>query len=114
MSEFDFDYWRDLAQHDVAGFFRAREIAIEAMISRHAPVDAARLRALQEQIDAVRVNAGSPTQATRELFSMMHDRLEAIHLRVQALQHAANELEQLKGRLVNVDIHRPYPDDKTP
>ncbi len=114
MSEFDFDYWRDLAQHDVAGFFRAREIAIEAMISRHAPIDAARLRAFQAQIDAVRAQAGSPRQATRELFSMLQDRLEAMHLRMQALQRAANALEQLKGRLVNLDIHRPYPDNKTP
>jgi len=103
MSDFDFDAWANLARRSPGAYFRARERCINDMIGRYPPDEAERLRDFQVQIDSVRINAGSPLRATREMMGMMSDRLEAISSRFLALRSIADEMEHLRAHLVNLD-----------
>ena len=102
MSRFDFEAWRLLAQRSPSAYFQARERAIERLINSHPPAQAARLRDFQAHIDSVRVLAGSPIKATRELMGMMEDRLEAMGGRIRALQHSSQAMEDIKHHLVEL------------
>lgn len=92
MSSFDFDAWRELAKRDPAEYFRERERTLTAFIAERPEAEPG-LRELQSQIDQVRVLAGSPAKAARELARMLGDRLEAL----------AGHIGQLDG---HIDILR--------
>ncbi len=102
MSDFDFDAWANLARRSPSAYFRAREQYINRVIASFPPREAERMREFQEQIDSIRANAGSPMRATREMMTMMSDRLDAMTARFIALRKAAREMEHLQAHLVNL------------
>ena len=96
MGGFDFDYWKHLAEHDPAAYFRARDDHLRQFITQH-PGQEAALSELQAHIDATRALAGSPVQACREILGLMEDHLQLLGARLAELQH---ETEALRALLV--------------
>ena len=92
MDGFDFDYWKNLAEQDPAGYFRARDEVLRECIAEH-PGYLAGLAELQGHIDATRVLAGSPLQASRALFGLMEDQLHRLGgpRRLRACANTADE-----------------------
>ena len=78
MQGFDFDYWRDLAQRDPEAFFRERSQLIDAYITGHSSAQARRLRAIQCQIDTLRVSAGTPDAALHCLLGLIGSNLQML------------------------------------
>ena len=95
MGDFDFDYWKDLAERDPAAFFQARDAALQHCIACHHG-QAHALAAFQTRIDATRVLAGSPMQASRALFELMEDQLRLLGAKLVELRL---ETESLRGTL---------------
>lgn len=91
MGGFDFDYWKHLAEHDPAAYFRAREDHLRQFIAQH-PGQAGALAELQAHIDATRALAGSPTQACREILGLMEDQLLLLGARLAELQQETENL----------------------
>ena len=100
MDGFDFDYWKNLAEQDPAGYFRARDEVLRECIAEH-PGYLAGLAELQGHIDATRVLAGSPLQASRALFGLMEDQLHRLGAKLAELQRETGSLRAvlaLKGK----------------
>ena len=96
MGNFDFDYWKSLAERDPAEFFRVRDEALRQCIALY-PDQQALLVAFQARIDATRVLAGSPLQASRALFALMEDQLLLLNLKLGELQRETDSLRILLG-----------------
>lgn len=96
MGDFDFDYWKDLAETDPAGFFQARHVALRAFICRD-PRHEAALSDFQNHLDATRLLAGSPQQASRALFGLMEDQLRLLGARLADLQRETETLRDTLG-----------------
>ncbi|GLT23607.1 hypothetical protein GCM10007933_30740 [Zoogloea oryzae] len=94
MGDFDFDYWKDLAEQDPPGFFRAREQLLRQCIALH-PQQAQELTEFQAHIDATRLLAGSPLQASRALFSLLEDQLMLLSARLGELHRETSGLRDL-------------------
>lgn len=84
MVELDFDYWKKLAESDPAAFFQARQQAIDEFIAQHSHERNA-LVDMQTRIDATRLTAGSPRQASRALLGMMEEQLHILALKLDEL-----------------------------
>lgn len=89
---FDFDFWRDLAEADPEGYFRARQKAIDEMIDACAPERRERLRQMQCSIDCIRAGAGCPMRAVGGLCLLMRERLVALAREQDALRSVAAAL----------------------
>jgi hypothetical protein len=57
MGDFDFDYWKLLAERDPVAYFAARDMTLRQFIASH-PGQAVMLTELQARIDSTRVLAG--------------------------------------------------------
>lgn len=101
--DFDFDQWRELADKDPAAFFAQREALLERFIAA-APARLTRdLRGLQSMIDYSRAEAGTPTQAARQLMGLLGDHLGALAGHVRQLQAQSCELASLLPRAEPAD-----------
>lgn len=96
MGDFDFDYWKHLAESDPAAYFAARDRTLRQFIAAH-PGQEAMLCELQARIDSTRVLAGSPSQACRELLGQMEDQLMLLSSKLAELQREAGVIQQLMG-----------------
>ena len=94
MGGFDFDYWKNLAEHDPAAYFRARDNSLRQFIALH-PGQERALSELQSHIDATRALAGSPAQACREILGLMEDQLLLLGARLAELQQETEALRAL-------------------
>ena len=94
MDDFDFDYWKDLAERDPSGFFRERELLLRQCIALH-PQQAQTLTEFQAHIDATRLLAGSPLQASRALFGLLEDQLMLLSAKLGELQRETTNLRTL-------------------
>jgi hypothetical protein len=94
MGGFDFDYWKHLAEHDPAAYFRAREETLRQFIALH-PGHEDALFGLQSQIDSTRALAGSPVQACREILGLMEDQLLLLGAKLAELQQETEGLRAL-------------------
>jgi hypothetical protein len=99
VSDFDFDYWANLAEHDPAAFFAARCRAIETFIASAPAAHQASLRNLQRQIDSMRVQAGTPQRAILQLMGMLEGQLSAMRTHLLQLRDESAVLaSQVNGR----------------
>lgn len=94
--EFDFDAWCELARSDPAAYFRERDRAIAEFIEAQPPHQRERLRALQDQIDGLRITSGTPARALAGIFGLMGDHLQALAGQVGELKQ---EVLRLHGKL---------------
>lgn len=95
--DFDFEAWRELAEHDPPAFFRERERVIAAFIDEN-PEVRDRLLAFQAQIDGLRATAGTPDRALAGLMGLMADHLAALAGQMAELR---KETDRLRGLLRN-------------
>jgi hypothetical protein len=93
--EFDFDYWRSLAEKDPAAFFSAREALLADFIASAPDYLRGELQSLQHVIDQSRIEAGTPDRAARRLMGMMADHLAALAQNMVQLQDQSRELAGL-------------------
>jgi hypothetical protein len=98
MEDFDFDYWRQLAETDPSAYFKAREETIRHFISS-VPEHEKMLTELQFQIDGIRLMAASPVQACQRLFGLMEDNL---HMLGSSLGELGKEAQSLGGLLERI------------
>ncbi|WP_374244544.1 DUF3135 domain-containing protein [Zoogloea sp.] len=94
MGDFDFDYWKDLAEHDPPGFFLARDRALRECIALN-PRQEQALTELQARIDATRLVAGTPLQASRALFGLLEDQLMLLSAKLGELHRETDGLRDL-------------------
>lgn len=97
MTDFDFDHWCALAQHDPQAFFEAREREVQQFIDGAPSSLRGRLWDLQHCIDCERARAGTPMRAVRCLTVMMQERLEE-------LDRHNRELRALSERLHDIAV----------
>ena len=84
-TEFDFDGWRHLAEHDPNAFERRRREAVERVIQRAPEPKRQRLRALQWRIEQLR-RRSTPLGACVQLTRMMWDSVTGERGLMEALQ----------------------------
>ena len=75
----DFDTMAQLSAADPQAFFAERTRLIEEFLSTVPPDRVEQLRQFQQQIDAMRISAGSPQKALAGLMGMLGDHLSALH-----------------------------------
>jgi len=93
--EFDFEYWRVLAEKDPAGFFAEREEVLARFIEAAPRRLSSELFELQAMIDHSRLAAGTPTKATRLLMDMMGDYLAALSEHMTQLREQSMTLSTM-------------------
>lgn len=93
--EFDFDYWRELAERDPAAFFAARKALLEGFIESAPERLTADLRNLQSAVDSYRAEAGTPTVAVARLMGMLGDHLGALSGHMNELREQSALLAEL-------------------
>ncbi|NTV09434.1 MAG: DUF3135 domain-containing protein [Zoogloea sp.] len=98
MDDFDFDYWRHLAERDPVAYFRVRAAVIRRFIAAH-PEHGASLLELQGKIDTIRAVSGGPVEACRAMCVMMGYKLAELSGQLSALQAAAAQLQELAERV---------------
>jgi len=103
VADFDFDYWRRVAEQDPESYFRARHGAIERFIGSHSPAEAQRLRSLQAHIDCARAAAGTPVHALLAVSRMIETNLIALCEQGAALREATRRLDALVAHLQGVE-----------
>mgnify|MGYP000095987893 FL=1 len=96
MGDFDFDYWKLLAERDPQAYFAAREKTLRQFIASH-PGQAVMLAELQARIDSTRVLAGGPNQACRELLGQMQDQLMLLSFKLAELQRETSAVQEIIG-----------------
>ncbi|MFT4173187.1 MAG: DUF3135 domain-containing protein [Rhodocyclaceae bacterium] len=96
-SDFDFEYWADLAARDPAAFFAARCRAIESFIASAPTAHQASLRNLQRHIDSTRAQAGTPQRAIIQLMGMLEDQLSAMRSHLLQLRDESAALASHAG-----------------
>ncbi|HOY00454.1 DUF3135 domain-containing protein [Zoogloea sp.] len=96
MGDFDFDYWKLLAERDPVAYFAARDMTLRQFIASH-PGQAVMLTELQARIDSTRVLAGGPTQACRELLGQMQDQLMLLSFKLAELQRETSAVQEIIG-----------------
>jgi hypothetical protein len=106
--EFDFDYWRGLAEKDPAAFFSAREALLADFIASAPDYLRSDLQNLQRTIDQSRIEAGTPDRATRRLMGMMADHLAALAQNMVQLQDQSRELAGLLADQ-HASANQPHP-----
>jgi len=94
--DFDFDAWRKLAVEDPPAFFARREEAIAACIdSNPDPQGREQMRAMQAQIDGLRLMAGGPDRALQGIATLLTDHLDALTSHLASLGEEAQRLSGL-------------------
>jgi len=93
--DFDFEHWRILAEKDPATFFAERELVLARFIAAAPARLSSELHDLQALIDHYRAEAGTPTNASRQLMVMMGDYLAALAGQMAQLREQSTMLSAM-------------------
>ncbi len=95
MTEFNFDWWKELAARDPAAFYLARDRVLKELVAA-TPEHEKTLQALQDKVDQVRVLAVSPLASTQSLALMMQEHLATLRAGCDKLDNELQSLEQMQ------------------
>ncbi len=95
MNDFNFDWWKDLAERDPAAFYLARDRVLKDLVAA-TPEHEETLQALQDKIDQVRALAVSPVASTQSLALMMQEHLATLRAGCDKLVAELQSLEQMQ------------------
>lgn len=112
-TDFDFDRWSSLAEHDPESFERLRCEAIDGLIESVPVHMQQRLRGLQWRIDQVRGQSRTPMDACLRLSDMMWERLVgdgSLLETLNTLLDIGSEPREPKPSAEVVSLHRHRPE----
>jgi hypothetical protein len=96
MKDFNFDWWKDLAERDPAAFYVARDRALRNIVTA-TPEHEHTLQALQDKVDQVRALSGSPAASAQNIAALLQDHLSALRSGCDQLAAEIKTLEQMQG-----------------
>lgn len=85
-SDFDFEYWAELARNDPEKFERLRKLQIDKIIQSSPEDIQKRMQGIQWQIDQIRQTTKSPMAACIKISSMMWDSVLGDNGLVEAIE----------------------------
>ncbi len=77
MKDFNFDWWKELAERDPAAFYVARDRALKNIVAA-TPEHEQMLQTLQDKIDQVRALSGSPAASAQNIAALLQQHLAAL------------------------------------
>ena len=95
MSDFNFDWWKALAERDPVAFYLARDRVLKDLVAA-TPEHEQTLQALQDKIDQVRALAVSPVASTQGLAALMQEHLVALRAGCDKLVAELQTLEEMQ------------------
>ena len=95
MTEFNFDWWKELAARDPAAFYLARDRVLKELVAA-TPEHEKTLQALQDKVDQVRALAVSPLASTQSLGLMMQEHLATLRAGCDQLVAELQALEEMQ------------------
>ena len=95
MTDFNFDWWKDLAERDPAAFYLARDRVLKNMVAA-TPEHEQTLQELQDKVDQVRALAVSPLGSAKNLAALMQEHLAALRVGCDKLVSELQNIEQIQ------------------
>jgi hypothetical protein len=93
LKDFNFDWWKELAEHDPAAFYLARDRALKNMVEA-TPEHEQTLQALQDKVDQVRALSVSPLASAQNLAALLQEHLATLR---EGCEKLAAELQTLEA-----------------
>lgn len=95
MQDFNFDWWKTLAERDPAAFYVARERALKNMMAS-TPGHEQTLQALQDKVDQVRALSVSPVASTQNITALLLEHLATLREGCDKLAAEMQTIEDIR------------------
>ena len=95
MQDFNFDWWKALAERDPAAFYVARERMLNELVNA-TPGHEQTLRALQDKVDHVRALCVSPLVSSQALAILMLEHLATLRAGCDRLATEMQNMQQMQ------------------
>jgi hypothetical protein len=95
MKDFNFDWWKDLAERDPAAFYLARDRALKNIVAA-TPEHEQTLQALQDKVDQLRALSGSPAASAQNIAALLQEHLATLRVACDNLAAEMKTLEEMQ------------------